>query len=187
MGEYLELADALETAYEIEILEDGPIAKATELLECLAGGELGLVAQRRAGEAGPQSDHARAKAVDRTRVVEPDQKAAAHPAGVHRAADAIYGICRQEGVGVKKEKYLGGRLSGSPVELGTPPGGSFNDRYTQLASDGYGAIPAPTVADHDLVGDAENRGEMSSEPFLFVEGGNDDGDTCAGQIGEMLA
>jgi hypothetical protein len=28
---------------------------------------------------------------------------------------------------------------------------------------------------------------MSSERFLFVESGHDDGDTCVGQIGEMLA
>ena len=187
MGEYLHRADAFETANEIEVLEQRPVAKTSELLEGLAGGELGLVPQGRACEAGPQSDHARAKAVDRARIVEADQKAAAHLAGVHCAPDAIYGICRQEGVGVEKQQDLGGRLSGSTVELGTPPRGSFNDRHTQLAGDGYGAIPASTVADHDLVGDAENRGKMSSERFLFVECGYDDGDTCVGQIGEMLA
>jgi hypothetical protein len=88
---------------------------------------------------------------------------------------------------VKKQQHLGGRLSGSAVELGTPPRRSFNNRNTQFASYGYGAIPAPTVADHDLVGDAEKRRKMSSECFLFVECGHDDGHSCTGQIGEMLA
>jgi hypothetical protein len=88
---------------------------------------------------------------------------------------------------VKKQQHLGGCLSRSTVELGTTPRRTFNDSNTQLAGDGYGAIPAPTVADHDLIGDAEHRGKMSSERFLFVESGHDDGDTCVGQIGEMLA
>jgi hypothetical protein len=71
--------------------------------------------------------------------------------------------------------------------LGSSTRRSRDDRHPQLASDLHGAIPAATVADHDLVGKVDNWGEMSSKRLLLIESWNDNGNTQAGQIGEMLA
>lgn len=51
----------------------------------------------------------------------------------------------------------------------------------------HGAVTTTAVADHDFVGDADDRRQVSSERFFFVECGDDNGDSCAGQIGGMLA
>jgi len=71
--------------------------------------------------------------------------------------------------------------------LGSSARRSRDDRQPQLASDPHGVIPTATIADHDLVGKADNWGKMSSERLLLIESRNDNGNTQVGQIGEMLA
>ncbi len=117
------LAAALQSANEVEVLENRPIFEAVEVFEGTAGSELCLVAQRSPGQEAAHIYQALAEAKNRLVRVEANAESSTDFAFCDGLTNAGHCFIWQAGVGMQKKESVGSAgCSCSAIQLWTAAG-----------------------------------------------------------------